>query len=649
MTIQVAKTAGFCFGVRNALELVEKRAAEKNGKTLYTIGPLIHNPDVVARLEGQGVKTVADVSELGAGDEAAIRAHGVGEAVYRRLEEQQVDILDATCPYVKKIHNIVREESLAGCPVIILGNPEHPEVKGIQGWCQNDCFIIQSEEDFGKLPQRKEQEICLVAQTTFNIFKFQKIVEKLREIGYNLRVFPTICKSTHEHQQEAIDLAEQVDVMIVIGGKHSSNTRKLYELCLQRCPKALYIENAQELSPEEIRSMKMEKVGITAGASTPNFIMQEVIRKMSEINTFEELLNESFKEVHSRDIVTGTVVQVTDSEIVLNIGYKCDGTMTREEYGGTDAPLTEQVKVGDVMEVLVVKVGDSEILLSRRRLLQDKTYAELEEAFETKAILTGTVQEAFDNGVTVQYKGSKVFIPASLADVRRVDLKTLVGQEVQFRIIRLQRKRNRILGDRRSVLLEELNEKREETLKKLEIGARVNGVVKTLTNYCAFVDLGGIDGMLHISEMGWSVVRHPAHVLKEGQQIEVMIKDMDLENRKISLSTKFPETNPWNGAEEKYAVGSIVEGTVVRFADFGAFVELEKGVDALIHISHLSRKFVKQPSDVLTIGERIQAKIIDLDLEQKRISLSLRDLEPEDEAVEIVENPEPEEITEEQE
>ncbi len=370
---------------------------------------------------------------------------------------------------------------------------------------------------------------------------------------------------------------------------------------------------------------------------------------MSEINTFEELLNESFKEVHSRDIVTGTVVQVTDSEIVLNIGYKCDGTMSREEYGGTDAPLTEQVKVGDVMEVLVVKVGDSEILLSRRRLLQDKTYAELEEAFETKAILTGTVQEAFENGVTVQYKGSKAFIPASLADVRRVDLKTLVGQEVQFRIIRLQRKRNRILGDRRSVLLEELNEKREETLKKLEIGARVNGVVKTLTNYCAFVDLGGIDGMLHISEMGWSVVRHPAHVLKEGQQIEVLIKDMDLENKKISLSTKFPETNPWNGAEEKYAVGSIVEGTVVRFADFGAFVELEKGVDALIHISHLSRKFVKQPSDVLTIGERIQAKIIDLDLDQKRISLSLRDLEPEDEAVEIVENPEPEEIPEDQE
>lgn len=355
---------------------------------------------------------------------------------------------------------------------------------------------------------------------------------------------------------------------------------------------------------------------------------------MSEnVNSFEELLNESFREVHSRDIVKGTVVQVGETEIVFDIGYKCDATMSKDEFGGTDAPLSEQVHEGDVMDVLVVKVGDSEVTLSRRRLLQNKAYADLQDSLDNKTVLKGVVTEAFDNGIVALYEGVKVFIPASLVDVRRVnDLKTLIGQEISFRIIRLQLRRRRVLGDRRSVIAEENAAKREETLKNLEVGARVKGTVKTLTNFCAFVDLGGIDGMLHISEMGWNVVRHPNQVLKEGQEIEVLVKDMNLEKNRISLSTRFPETNPWNGVEEEFAVGSIVEGKVVRFADFGAFVELKKGVDALIHISHISRKFVKTPGDVLKIGDIVQAKVIDLNIEQKRIALSLRELEPEEPA-----------------
>lgn len=352
---------------------------------------------------------------------------------------------------------------------------------------------------------------------------------------------------------------------------------------------------------------------------------------MSENNVFEEMLNESFKEIHSRDIVTGIVAQVTDNEIVFNIGYKCDGTMTKAEFGGSDAPLTEQVKVGDEMEVMVIKVGDSEVTLSRRRLIQDRAYLELEQAMENKEILTGTVSEALENGIIVPHGDVKVFIPSSLSDLRRVDLKTLVGKEVEYRIIRIQRKRGRVMGDRRSVMAEKRDKMRAETITKLVPAARLTGTVRTLTDYCAFVDLGGIDGMLHISEMGWTAVRSPKRYCKEGDVIEVMVKSFDPETNRISLTTKFPETNPWNNAAEKYAVGNIVTGTVVRFADFGAFVELEKGIDALIHISHLSRKFVKHPSEVLTIGQEIQAQVIDLNEEAKRISLSLRVLEPEEE------------------
>ena len=356
---------------------------------------------------------------------------------------------------------------------------------------------------------------------------------------------------------------------------------------------------------------------------------------MSETNTFEELLNESFKEVHSGDIVKGTVVHVSENEIVLNIGYKSDALMNKDEYSADPSVvLTDEVKVDDEMEVVVAKVGDSDILVSRKRLLQNQAYKELEEALENHTVLTGKVTEAFENGMIVLYKNNRVFIPASLVDIRKTDPQTLLGQEVSFRIIRLQRKRGRIMGDRRSVLFDERAAKRAETLEKLEVGARMTGTVKNLTNYCAFVDLGGIDGMLHISEMSWSPVRNPNQVLKEGQQIEVMVKSYDPETKKISLTAKLPENNPWNGAEEKYAVGSVVEGKVVRFADFGAFVELEKGVDGLIHISHLSNKFVKQPSEVLEIGQKVQAHVIDLNIEQKRISLSLRDLEAPEEAEE---------------
>lgn len=642
MIVRVAKTAGFCFGVRNALTIAEKAAREAPpDPRIRTYGPLIHNRQVIRELEEKGIFSVDSPEEVQPGDWVVIRAHGIGEAVYRELEERGAVVIDATCPYVKKIHRIVRERSAQGDTILILGDAAHPEVKGICGWCLTPPKIYAGEHEILADPPDKTARYTVVAQTTFNQDYFKKNIELLTNMGYNLHICSTICTATAEHQKEAAELAAVSDVMIVIGGKNSSNTRKLYELCRSRCERTYYIEQAEEVTKDAINPEgKLLTVGITAGASTPDHIIQEVISKMSEVNVFEEMLNESLKEIHSRDIVTGTVVRVTETEIVFNIGYKCDGTMTKYEFGGTDDPLTDQVKVGDKMEVLVVKVGDSEVLLSRRRLLQDRDYAEMEAAMENRTVLTGKVVEAFDKGINVQYKGSKVFIPAPLVDLRHIDdFSPMEGQEVEFRIIRMQRRRGWIRGDRRSVLAEVRAQKREETLSKLEVGARLKGVVRNVTNYCAFVDLGGVDGMLHLSEMGWGVVRHPNQYVKEGQEIEVMVKAYDPETHKISLSTKFPEDNPWLGAEEKYAVGNIVTGTVVRFADFGAFVELEKGIDALIHISHLSRKFVKNPAEVLTIGQQVEAKVIDFDPEKKRISLSMRELEPaaEEESVEATE------------
>lgn len=654
MKIRVARTAGFCFGVRNALEITEEEWEKDQESPLCTYGPLIHNQDVTNRLQKRGIRIISDPQEARAGERVVIRAHGVGKNIYEQLQKRGAVVIDATCPFVRKIHRIVETYSAAGEDILILGDPNHPEVIGIQGWSSRPCYTIQEPDD--EMPEQlrgnPDRKCCLVAQTTFNQEKFQKIVENFEKQEYNLRVCPTICSATAEHQSEAVQLAGEVDFMIILGGMHSSNTRKLYDICRERCPHTCHVENAAGLleyfrKNEPIRKEAgnggFHAVGITAGASTPNYIIQEVVQVMSEMNTFEEMLNESFKEVHSGDIVKGTVVHVSDNEIVLNIGYKSDAVMSKEEYSADPSVvLADEVKVDDELEVMVAKVGDSDILVSRRRLLQNQAYKELEEALESRAVLTGKVTEAFENGIVVFYKNNRVFIPASLMDIRKSDPKSLLGEEVSFRIIRLQRKRGRIMGDRRSVMFDERNAKREETLKKLEVGARMTGTVKNLTNYCAFVDLGGIDGMLHISEMSWSPVRNPSQVLKEGQQIEVMIKSFDPETRKISLTAKLPETNPWNEADQKYAIGSIVEGKVVRFADFGAFVELEKGVDGLIHISHLSDKFVKQPSDVLEIGQTVHAKVIDLNLEQKRISLSLKDLvTPELETDESEESEEP--------
>ncbi|MBQ7064369.1 MAG: bifunctional 4-hydroxy-3-methylbut-2-enyl diphosphate reductase/30S ribosomal protein S1 [Firmicutes bacterium] len=640
MEIQVAKTAGFCFGVRRALQMTEEERQKSPDVPIYTLGPLIHNRDVIRRLESEGIHVAEDPGDLSAGDTVVIRAHGVPRVTEEALKEKGVRVVDATCPFVKKIHRIVEEASADGHRILILGDPRHPEVIGIRGWSHSECAVAQNAADPGLQgffeADYDGKSVCVVEQTTFNQENFQKTVEYLKEKEYNISVYPTICSATAEHQSEAIQLSSRSDMMIVVGGDHSSNTRKLFEICGEHCSIVCLVENASELRAylqgngdiiDALRTGRIQRVGITAGASTPNYILQEVVKSMSEMNVFEEMLNESFKEVHSGDIVKGTVVSVTDNEVVLNIGYKADAMMIKDEYSADPSTdLKNEVKVGDEIEVVVAKVGDSDVLVSRKRLLQNRAYQELENAYTNKTVLTGTVTETFENGAVVTYKNNRVFIPASLLDIRKVDPKTLEGKEVNFRIIRLQRRRGRILGDRRTVMFEERNARRDATIAKLEPGARLTGTVKNLTVYCAFIDLGGIDGMLHISEMSWTPVRNPNQVLKVGQQVNVMVKSFDPETRKISLTAKLPETNPWNNAEEWLYPGAVLVGKVVRFTDFGAFVELKKDVDGLVHISQIADHFIKHPSEVLVIGQDVYVRVLDVNYETKRISLSMRNI-----------------------
>lgn len=614
----VAKTAGYCFGVRRAMEMAEKERPDKS------LGPLIHNEQAVAKL---GLGVIADPSQAGPGERVIVRAHGVGRQTLEALRSRGACVIDATCPFVQKIHEIV---AAAPDRVLIVGDPTHPEVEGIVGWCRGPAEVI--DEDFAfALDER--HHYTLVAQTTCNRQKFQKIVEKCSHLPYNIDVCQTICNATQAHQEEIRELAKQADLTVVIGGRHSSNTVKLAEVAKTFCPATYLVETAQELRERkrsDPRFGQARRIAVTAGASTPDKIIQEVIGVMSE-NAFEELLNESFKEVHSGDIVKGTVDKVTDSEVTLNIGYKCDATMTREEYSlDSTVVLTDEVKVGDEMEAKIIHVGDMEITVSRRRLMQAQVSGEIREAVANKAVLTGKVTEANENGVVVIYKGNRVFIPARLLDVRRTEDPTVfLGQEISFRILPEEQKRRGkgLTGDRRSLMFEQRSTQRAAVLEGLSEGARLTGTVKNLTSYCAFIDLGGIDGMLHISEMSYSPVKNPAQLYKEGDTVNVIVKSYDPETQRISLTAKLPENDPWIGADEKYAVGTVVTGKVVRFAEFGAFIQLEEGIDGLVHISHISSSFVKKAADALKIGQEVEARVIDFNPEKRRISLSIRDLE----------------------
>ena len=632
MEIIVAKSAGFCFGVNRAIESCYNQIG--NGK-IYTYGSLIHNKEVTKDLESKGVKVIESLNGIDEGT-VVIRSHGVGKYLYDELEKRGINYIDGTCPFVKKIHNIVKENFDKGNNIIIIGNSKHPEVMGINGWCENSATIIEDISEVKNININFEKDTTLVVQTTFRGSKFEEITEAVKSRIDNIKIYNTICSATDERQREAVELSQKVDKMIVIGDKSSTNTQKLYEICKKYCQNTYYIETICDLVLNIFHSN--DKIGITAGASTPSAIIKEVISSMSELETrnvnieegeelsFEELLNQSLVSLHTGDIVKGTVLNVVNEEVSVNLGYKSDGIISRGEFS-SDANVipSEVVKPGDEIEVFVVRVNDGEgnVLLSRKRIEAQKGLAEIEAAYNEKAVVTGKVTSVVKGGLIAVVNGVRVFIPSSQVSNKFVDdLSVFKDQELSFNIIELDRAKNRIIGGRKALIEKEANEKKAALFDSIEAGKKVTGTVSRLTDFGAFVDLGGIDGLIHISEMSWGRISNPKDVLKEGQTVEAIVLEVDKEKGKISLSLKDADKNPWKIAVEKYAVGTVVEGKVVRMVPFGAFVELEPGVDGLVHISQIAEKHVVKPEDELKIGEVIKVKVLEVNPEQKKISLS---------------------------
>ena len=632
----LAKTAGFCFGVRRAVDMAYGLAGKHK---VYTYGPIIHNETVVDDLESKGVRVVHSIDEAAGlrGGTMIIRSHGASKNEINLLKQMGFEIVDATCPFVKKIHRIVEDYSGQGYGIVIIGSATHPEVQAISGWCKEPPAIIESVEEAENFSPDPDKKLCLVSQTTFNYNKFQLLVEIISKKGYDIRCLNTICNATEERQSEAREIAGRVDAMIVIGGRQSSNTQKLYDICKNECKNTYYIQTLVDLVLKTFESIG--NVGITAGASTPNNIIEEVHTNMSEMGneqSFEQMLEASLKTIRTGEVVEGTVIDVKEDEIILNIGYKADGIITRNEYSNTsNLDLRTVVNVGDTMQAKVLKVNDGEgqVLLTYKRLLAERGNKRIEEAYNNKEVLTAKVANVLEGGLSVVVEEARVFIPASLvSDTYEKNLSKYQDQEISFVITEFNPRKRRIIGDRKQLILAEKAQKQKELFEKINIGDTVEGRVKNVTDFGAFIDLGGADGLLHISEMSWGRVENPKKVLKVGDTLKVLIKD--IQGEKIALSLKFPETNPWLTAAEKYAVGNVVEGKVARMTDFGAFVELEPGVDALLHVSQISRDHVDKPSDVLSYGQVITAKVVDFNEESQKISLSMKALDTKEETEE---------------
>ena len=685
--IILAKTAGFCFGVDRAVNLVYDLVNE--GKKVCTLGPIIHNAQLVADLESKGVKIIDDISEAPQGYTVVVRTHGVEKNVLDELENKNIDFVNATCPFVTKIHNIVKKQE-ENTVVLIAGDKNHPEVLGIKSYCKGPSFVFKDEKELEKIIQdndigQKNSVIC-VAQTTFSLNEQKKCKKIFKKLCTNCKIFDTICNATSDRQNEAEELSKKSDAMIVVGGRHSSNTCKLRDTGEANCPTFL-IETADELASLDLSTYNV--IGVTAGASTPSVIIKEVLKSMSEeikekevettsavteevVETaenadkatkpavkasadgeasFEELLNESFKENENSKVVTGTVVRITPTEVFVDVpGRKQTGVVAFDDLSSDNISKCEDVvSVGDEIQLVIMKTDDQDGVLKLSKRLFDavKGWEDIVAAKEADEILEGQVTAVIRGGVLVSAKGTRVFVPASLTGVpRNQDLSVLKDTTVKFKIIDINPSRRRAVGSIKVVTDAERKEKQEALWATLKEGDKVKGTVKSLTSYGAFVDLGGIDGMIHISELSWSRIKHPSEVVNVGDVVEVTIKSLDEETKKISLGFKNIEDNPWEILKRDYPVGSVVDAKIVSFATFGAFANILPTVDGLIHISQISWDRIKTPQDVLKVGDVVKAKIIDIDFDKKRVSLSMKELLDKPESAEEA-APEAEEAAEE--
>ncbi|ABO49688.1 hydroxymethylbutenyl pyrophosphate reductase [Desulforamulus reducens MI-1] len=627
MRIKLASKAGFCYGVKRAIDLALSTAKEKAGN-IYTLGPLIHNPQVVQNLAENGICEINDIGEVKEGT-VIIRSHGVGPEIIQAAREKGLKVLDATCPFVARAQKYAHEMAAQGIPVYILGDPGHPEVQGILGWTEGKGSVIDNPSEITRVEHPK---VGVVAQTTQPLSNFQALLEALQNQGVEVDARNTICHATGERQRAAMELAREVDVMVVVGGKNSANTKKLAKICQETGTPTYHVESARELRKEWF--LGHEIVGLTAGASTPDAIIEEVKKRMNEMDQMtngEEGMSEAMevKSPQAGELVKGIVVQVGMDEVLVDIRAKSEGVIPRKEmaFYGVDN-LQEIVKVGDEIECVVIKAEDNEgkIILSKERADAEKAWDGLEEAMEQGTIIKGVVREVVKGGMLVDV-GVRAFLPASLVERGYVeDLSKYLNQEFEVRVIEMNKQRKKVVVSRKAVLEEQNARKREELLASLQEGQIVKGIVRRITNFGAFVDLGGLDGLLHISEMSWHRINHPQEVVKVGDELEVMVLKVDTQNEKISLGLKQVLPNPWDNVEEKYPVGNIFNAKVVRLAPFGAFVQLEPGVEGLVHISHLADRHVEKPEDVVKEGEEVQVKVLSMDPSEKRVRLSIREV-----------------------
>lgn len=652
MKIKLAKTAGFCFGVNRAVDMLYNMV--ENGEKVCTLGPIIHNPQVIGDLESRGVVAVNSPDEVPEGTKLVVRTHGVEKSVIEALDSKGIDYCDATCPFVKKIHRIVTENSDENTPVFIAGDENHPEVQGIRSYCKGETVVFKNceflENAIKNLQNLKEKRIIVVSQTTFSTVEWKKCLEIIKKGYTNALIFDTICNATNERQEEAMELAASCDAMIIVGGRQSSNTAKLKAVCENCCPTYL-IETAGELSGIDLSGF--ETVGVTAGASTPAAIIKEVLSTMSENaketvienaeevaatseaenREFMEALEESLNNMSTDQKVCGVVTSISPSgEIQVDIGRKQTGYVPFSEYSADPtADPNKELKIGDEINLIIMKTNDQEgtIMLSKKRYDAQGAWDKIEAYHESGETVSGTVTDVIKGGVIVVVNGVRVFVPASLATASRGDsLDALLKQKVELKIIevKVERNRKKAVGSIRAVLKEARKAAEEAFWAQAEEGQVYNGTVKSMTNYGAFVDIGGVDGMVHISEMSWKRIKHPSEVFEIGQEVEVYIKALDKENKKISLGYKKAEDNPWEILRRDYPVDTVIDSEIVGLTAFGAFASVIPGIDGLIHISQIADRHISKPQEVLSVGDKVKAKITAIDFDKHRVSLSIRAL-----------------------
>ncbi|MCI8422302.1 MAG: bifunctional 4-hydroxy-3-methylbut-2-enyl diphosphate reductase/30S ribosomal protein S1 [Lawsonibacter sp.] len=632
MKVVLARSAGFCYGVRRAVELAEQAAAK--GEPCVMLGPIIHNQEVIDRL---GMEVVRNPEEAPPGSTVLIRSHGEGQAVYETLKSRGTKILDATCPNVTRIHNLVVQAERRGRQPVILGTPDHPEVLAIAGWCSHPVVLsgVETLEKWLKEDEnRPKMPLTFVCQTTSTQKIWESCVKKAKKECTNPEFFDTICGATSTRQEEAHRLAEICGTMVVVGDRNSSNTKRLAEICREVCPRVWLIERAAELDMSQIPTTEM--VGITAGASTPAWIIKEVCNKMSdeimEIDkSFEEMLEESInKSINTGERITGTVSKITPTEIEVELGFKYPGYISIADLSDDPNVKPEDVvKVGEEIETCVVQVSDRDCMvrLSKKRLDMLKSWEEVEDAKENETVLEGFVTEDNKGGVVVSVKGMRVFVPASQTGLpRNRAMSELLKQKVRLVVTEVNRARRRVVGSISKVSRAERAAAAEKVWAEIEDGKRYTGTVKSLTSYGAFVDIGGVDGMVHISELSWSRIKHPSEVVKVGDAVEVYVISADKEKEKISLGMKDHSQDPWSVFTSTYQVGDVANVRIVKLMTFGAFAEVVPGVDGLIHISQIADHRIEKPGDVLAEGDKVDVKITDVDMENKKISLSIRAL-----------------------